>query len=186
LGLARAELSLGRETDAARHIRACLEARPDDLEAWFTWLELLERQGDTAAIAGALERLQKVADEDGRLWLYRALVHQAQRDHAEAIAALRRAASLRPFDEQILYHLALAERQAGESNEAEVRSAQSKALGDARHSFFDALQAFSRAVTRTTPAAPELAAETDRLASLCDTLGLEREATVLRSMLPQF
>jgi tetratricopeptide (TPR) repeat protein len=180
-GLARAELALGREAEAARQIRACLTARPDDLHAWCDWLEILERRGDVATLADALDRPPDSAD-DGRAWSFRGRVRQAQGDMTGALEAYRRAASLRPHDDQVLYRLALVERHIGSPERAESLLARSKSLRDARDQLFHALRAYSRAAAAGPPAGPELADETERLATLCEPLGLRPEAQALRSL----
>jgi tetratricopeptide (TPR) repeat protein len=181
-GLAGAELAMGHEAEATRQIRACLEARPDHLPTWCDWLEILERRGDMAGLASALERPPTADDDDGRVWSFRGRARQAAGDHAGALEAYRRAACLRPHDEQVLYRLALFERRSGDPERAESLMSRRNALREAREGLFDALRAYSRAAQPGHHAGPELADETDRLASLCETLGLQPEAQALRSL----
>ena len=82
-------------------------------------------------LAAALNDLPAAAEGDGRIWSFRGIVSQAGGELATAQQAHRRAASLRPYDEQILYRLALAERQAGRGNQAEAHLVRSKALREA-------------------------------------------------------
>jgi tetratricopeptide (TPR) repeat protein len=183
-GLARTEHALGHDDEAIRQLRACLVARGDDVRAWCDWLEILERRGDMAGLADALGHLPAAADADGRIWAYRGLARQADGDVAGAVAAYRRAADLRPHDEQVLYRPALAERQAGRPGAGEALLARSQALRAARDQLLDALQAFTRATTPGRAAGPEMAAATQRLAALCETLGLARQAAALRDLVP--
>jgi tetratricopeptide (TPR) repeat protein len=183
-GLARAEQAIGNEQEATHEIQAYLAAHGDDVRAWCDWLEMLHGRGDMTGLAAALKQLPAAADGDGRIWSFRGIVSQAGGDVATAQQAHRRAASLRPHDEQILYRLALAERQAGHGNQAEAHLAQSKTLREARNGLLEALQVFSRAALPGPSQKPEMVDRTRHLASLCQTLGLEREARALRSLVP--
>ena len=127
-GLARAEQAVGNEQEATHQIQAYLAAHGDDLRAWCDWLEMLHGRGDITGLAAALKQLPAAALEDGRIWSFRGIVSLAGGDIATAENAHRRAASLRPHDEQILYRLALAERQAGHGDQAEAHLVRSKTL----------------------------------------------------------
>lgn len=183
-GLARAEQAVGNEQEATQQIQAYLAAHGDDLRAWCDWLEMLHGRGDMTGLAAALNDLPASAQGDGRIWSFRGIVSQAGGLIAAAEQAHRRAASLRPYDEQILYRLALAERQSGRGDQAEAHLVHSKALREARNGLLDALQRFSKAALPGSSQKPEMVDATHHLASLCQTLGLEREARALRSLVP--
>jgi hypothetical protein len=187
-GLARAELSLGQGSDATLHIVECLKDRGEDIGTICDWLEILMARGDLAGLEDALRRLPAKADDEGRVWALRGFVRQTQGDGMGAVQAYRRAAGLRPHDEELLYRLALAERRVGQVEASEESLSRSKALRDARAGLLEALQDFGRVLAPAGDAAgPRLALAdaTDRLASLCTTLGLRREAEALRSLVPQ-
>ncbi|WP_197447204.1 tetratricopeptide repeat protein [Tautonia plasticadhaerens] len=181
LGLARADWELGRRGEATRGTLACIEARPDDLRPRCDLLEIHRDRGDRAGLVAALAELPGGAVGDGRIWSHRGLALLASGEVGAAADAFRRAVALRPSDEQLLYRLALAERRAGRREEADLLMARRRAVLDARDGFHDALQAYSRVVPPGSGVPQDDAGETERLASLCDALGLGREARALRS-----
>jgi hypothetical protein len=63
--------------------------------------------------------------------------------------------------------------------------ARSQALREARNGLLDALQTYHRVALSGRSGGSELAGATHRLATLCATLGLEREARALKSLVPE-
>ena len=61
-------------------------------------------------------------------------------------------------------------------------SSRSKALRQAHNELFEALQAYHRAISASPANVTPRRDASDRLASLCETLGLRREAAAIRSL----
>jgi Flp pilus assembly protein TadD len=183
--LALEEQWTGQDAAADRDIKACLKARPADPGVWRTRLEILHRRGDLDGMRAALTQLPLSANEDAPVCNYRGLALEQAGDLEGACEAFRRAVSLKPSEASYAYKLGLMEQRLGHADQARYYIRQSQRLAQAYQemhvAFFDYIQTTQRA----KPGDAEDRAAVERLASLCDQLGWNREADAWRHALSE-
>jgi len=182
LALARVEAALGNAEEAERQLTIALEQEPSNVEAWRDRLSTLYERGDMKTLSEAVAKLPKGAVHDGEIWKFRGYAGRSAGDLEDALNSFQRALELRPFDEQIYYQLALAQRQLGRRAEAEKNLARYKEIGEARTKILPAYEAFSNAYSAPSRDPAQIAEASRRLAEICRTLGWSRLAeAVVRS-----
>jgi len=174
--LARAELALGLDADAAHHFQSCLEAHPNDVRAWRDYLAMLLEQGDLDAYLALLEKAPPSAESEPETWMYRGVAREKAGDWQTAALHFRKAIELNPTAPKYYYRLAMAEERLGSREQAAAHRARTKELNEARSQLPAAYADYFAALNANRPHAPDLAAACKHLATICDTLGWSRAA----------
>ncbi len=170
------EHALDDEAAADRDIRACLEARPDDVPTWRDWLKILAERGDTATIRANVARLPAQADADADLWLARGNIRQVDGDIAGAAAAFRKAVELDPYHAEAAYKLGQAEQLLGQPEEARTHRERSRELYRASNDLRGAYERVLEATQKAVPDRPAYETAVRRLSAICRDLGWPRES----------
>lgn len=174
--LAKAELALGRRSEALRQLRDCLEARPDDPRVWRDYLNMLYSLGERDAYEAVLARAPAIAETRPELWVARGQAREHAGDWTAAAADYRRALTLDPNLSNAHYRLAAIELRLGHSVAAAEHRRRWQELEEARSALRPAFDAYVEAQRRLPNDHPELLASLKRLAAICQTLGWSRTA----------
>ena len=155
-GLARAEHSLGNELEATHQIQAYLAARGDELRAWCDWLEMLHGRGDITAWPPPSSNCRpprlRMAGSGPSVALSVWLAVTSQRPRTP----YRRAATLRPHDEQISIGWRLWSDKPVMATRPKPTWPQQGTLREAPNGLLDALQVYSRVVRPDQAPKPEM------------------------------
>ena len=174
--LARAELAVGQYADSARHFKACLTGRADDVRVWRDYLAMLLEQGELESFLALLKQAPEGADNEPETWMFRGVASEKIGDWAAAAGAFRKAIELNPAIPKYYYRLAMVEERLGFRNAAATHRQRTKEMNDARSLLPAAYAAFFAAKNQKKPGSQPMDAACRRLASLCETLGWLRAA----------
>ncbi len=178
--LALEEQGKSHESEADRHIKACLEGSPQSVAVWSAWLEILHQRGDRETITAAMKTLPPGSDDDAEIWKFRGLAAEWVGDFEKAAQAFTRAAQLRPSEAEYVYKLGIVEQRLGRGAQAREHIQKSKDLRAAFSKMHDAYYEFLKVHNASTPGDPEYQAVVDRMVSACEQLGFTREAEAWR------
>jgi tetratricopeptide (TPR) repeat protein len=185
--LARAQAALGQHTDAVLHFQACIEGRPDDVQAWCDYLAMQLDQGDLESFLALLKRPPAGADRESNTWMYRGMASERAGNWVTAAEEFHKAIELNPCVPKYYYRLAMAEERLGLHGEAIVHRQRTKEMNDARAQLPGAYASFFGSKdTGGKTSREHLDGARKRLALLCETLGWLRVAQAWnRLILPE-
>ncbi len=174
IALATAANGIGKTEEADEQIAVCLKARPEDPKVWKAWLELLRDRSDAKAITAALVKAPKSLENV--VLPFRAFAFLQEEDTTAAADAYEQAVANHPHDPDLQYRLALAARRAGRTEIEARASLRSRALRKSREELSDSLLIFVRDFRSLDAPPADRATAMNRLAKLCEELGLSRDA----------
>jgi tetratricopeptide (TPR) repeat protein len=129
LGLAHHYMVLGRAGEARLLAERCLETQSDSLASWEALLGCLEDLGENRALAEAIERVPRTADESAWYWKYRGIAAEDMEQWEAAESAFRQAVQRDPFDSRLQYRLGRLLRHVGKDiSEADEHIARAREL----------------------------------------------------------
>jgi tetratricopeptide (TPR) repeat protein len=182
-GLAKAKLDLNLPEEARRHVETCIRERPEDPRGWADYLDLLNASGDLDGMRQAVARLPGSVAEDPAVLKTRARLLERDRRWSEAADLYRRIRQVRPFDDQVHYHLSQVEARLGRHDAAQAHRRRWHALRDARTELNPAYQAVLD-LHESEPNTPKYYAAIRRLARVCEALGWKRDAEGWAQLVP--
>ncbi|WP_435009075.1 tetratricopeptide repeat protein [Tundrisphaera lichenicola] len=178
--LALEEQAIGNGEAADRVLNDCLQSRPDDIKARQAQLEILQQRGNMDEARAVIDRLPSEADQDAKIWMYRGLVRQSERDDPGAFEAFRRSVELSPNEADTLYKLGMVEQRLGKTDQARDHIARSRELHQAYANLSGAYQAFLDQTRKEPRDEAGYRESIEKVASLCQTLGWQRVADAWR------
>jgi tetratricopeptide (TPR) repeat protein len=174
--VARAEMLLGRHSEAARAFQDCIAGRPDNVRAWRDYLTMLLDNGELDTFLTVLNQPPPSADTEPETWLFRAVAHEKAGDRESARAEYERAIRLNPFVPKYHYRLAMLQERMGLREEAKVHRQRNKEMNEARVELRQAYADFFAVQAQHGLGSLKMAAICRRLATICETLGWARAA----------
>jgi thioredoxin-like negative regulator of GroEL len=182
--LALAEQAIGNPHEAIRNLARCLDERRADPRGWREYLSILYERGDQDGLREALARVPAAAADDPEIQKHRAKLFETHADWARAAAAYRGMVEIEPFNAEYLYRLAAAEERLGQRDQAREHRDQSRMIRAARADLAAAFQTYLDTSKAAPPAPHDLAAAVQRLASIAEVLGWERDAEAWSQLAP--
>lgn len=179
LALATAEFKLNHREEADRLFEICLERRPNDPAVYRDRLAMLKEAGDVDGMARLIPSLPNGSDDDADLWGFRGLVAENAGDLEKARECYEQEVARQPHDEEAYYRLAMVERRLGRAEKAREHLERNKVLREARGQMVAAYDDYFNAHRASVRDPEAIKQATQKLTSLCLTLGLDREARVL-------
>ncbi len=174
--LAEAETLLGHTQTALSLLDECLRARPDDLLARRTLLDILLREGDTRRHAAEVARSDTRTDVSWEVWTHRGAAAEQRADLEAAADAYRHAIDLNAGIAENFSRLGRIEEKLGRPDLAKANFEKASLVMEAHARCRRAFQEYTNASRKATI---DAAARTDaigQLVSACRALGWEREA----------
>lgn len=176
-GLAAARMNAGDVAEARQLYERALKLRPDDPELVERYCGVLNQEGDTSALAQALEEPGVRDAARPGLWRYRGIVAQARGDRERAVEAFTKAVELDPLDAESHHRLGQVLNQLGQREAASQHTAARTRLRSGRDQMRSAWDAFADSFDRDPGSVT--AEQLDALAQGCRAAGLEREGMLL-------
>ena len=181
--LAFEEQWINNESEADKHIQACLKARPDDPKVWRTYLDILHQRGNRESLLAAISLIPTAINQDPEIWKYRGLAREWSGDLEAAAEAFRKAIALNPLEAEYFYKLGGVEQRLGLTDQAGEHGRQSKQLRRAFGAMRDAYHELMKITQNSRLGAPDYNAAVERLAAACESLGWLREAKAWRELI---
>jgi tetratricopeptide (TPR) repeat protein len=166
LNLARA----GRTDDARGHLEYCAKRNPEISRFQESWLWFLFLVEDVDEASRVLETLHPTCGSSASIWVYRGRVYEVRGDWDSAVNCYRKAVELDPYRLDAHNRLAQSLRARQQRSEAMEEARIAKELTEAKGTILDLRERLLR--DSITPDGQLRS----KLAELCHTLGLDREA----------
>jgi tetratricopeptide (TPR) repeat protein len=166
LNLAR----IGRMEEARQHLGACARAHPETSRFVDSWVWFLLMAGDVEQAAEILDSLPEEFDQIDSFWMHRGRCHELRGAWSESARCFRKAVALSPHRLDANNRLAQALRITGSAREAAQQSEIAKQIAEAKRNLLNTREDLLR--QNAEPDSHACA----RLAELCRTLGMTKEA----------
>lgn len=176
LALAHTERMLLRRADALKHIKACLQTRPEDPRAWREYLTMLHEEGNLDELRDAVARVPRSAETEPEIWKFRGIVLEKKGDWAGAARAYRQAIERNPYEHEYHYRLGMAEDRLGRRPQAQEHKARANVLTKARSELSLVYSRYFELRAKPEPDMREIKRTLRRLGTLSGTLGWSRAA----------
>jgi tetratricopeptide (TPR) repeat protein len=168
------ELEAGNFRAARTMLYRCLSEAGEEPLVWESWLECLDRSGGTLELEHAVRRLPSWTDASANCWKYRAVVAAQRGELDDAVAAIRRALELAPFQADLHHRATQFLMRVGQSDEAQQHATRYRELQAALDDLRVAFTAYQQEWLDQPTKRPRLAST---LGQACERLG-EREDAV--------
>lgn len=175
VALARCYVEANQFEQGQAALERCLQADPQNVDAWRGWLWCLYQQGDTKSLTQHIDSAPEGLKEESGYWKLHAVVAQEKRQWRVAADSLKKALELSPNEVDLHSQYAVVLARLGETELAQKHGAVARALRDAQR---DMTTAYEDWATAIRDHAPEyvLMPIVARLQDSCERAGLIAQA----------
>jgi tetratricopeptide (TPR) repeat protein len=143
-------LEAGDSDKARAYIYRCVQENRESVPALEAWLQCLYQTADNFGLQQAVRELPNDADSSAEIWKFRAIAAERDDDMPQAIAAVRRAVAIRPFEAELHHRLGQYLLRTGEKEEGQAQLTRNTELQNSQQNLRDAYDAYRRDYAQAT------------------------------------